>query len=93
VPRSSHPADIKSYTQYENVLDVIEAYQAGLLKLKSAADLKSYTQYEDVLDRIALTADKSATQQKSLEEQLVGTWPLVSADQGQQGGYIPNPFD
>ncbi len=58
-----------------------------------AADLKSYTQYEDVLDRIALPADKSATQQKSLKEQLVGAWTLPAADQGQQGGYIPNPFD
>jgi len=43
---SRHPgADLKSYTQYEDVLDRIAAYRA--------ADLRAYTQYEDVLDRIA----------------------------------------
>ncbi len=61
-----------------------------------AADLKSYTKYEDVLDRIALLADKSATQQKSLKEQLVGTWTLVSADSVRNDGnkvevFGPNP--
>ncbi len=34
--RRSHPAaDLTSYAKYENVLDGIEAYQAGLLQLKS----------------------------------------------------------
>ncbi len=35
----SHPAaDLTSYDKYENVLDGIEAYQAGLLKLRSDAE-------------------------------------------------------
>ncbi len=52
VPRSHPAADLTSYAKYENVLDGIEAYQAGLLQLKSAANLKSYTKYENVLDSI-----------------------------------------
>jgi hypothetical protein len=38
VPKSHPAADLKSYTQYEDVLDRIEAYQADLRKLKSTVD-------------------------------------------------------
>ena len=38
VPWSHPAADLTSYAKYENVLDGIEAYQAGLLKLRSAAE-------------------------------------------------------
>jgi hypothetical protein len=52
VPGSHPAANLTSYTQYEDVLDRIKAYQGGLLQLKSAANLKSYTKYENVLDSI-----------------------------------------
>ena len=38
VPGSHPAADLTSYAKYENVLDGIEAYQVGLLQLKSAAE-------------------------------------------------------